>query len=425
MLKMMGAGAATAAMVACGGGEEAAVSTDGKRYEGVTIRMLSQGGGAYEVPVTQYAKEFEELTGAKVEFDWAPWESLMPKLQADLASGSPQLDIFLNDIEFQYTVWPNLQPLGDLIEEHDYNMDGFFEPVYKYGGNVANQGKRFGIPIMANVAVIFYRTDMIDEFPTTWDGYDQLLADLKAETGKQPLGFAGVTAQLVKLFLARYWSMGDPLLTKDWQPLINSENGVRALTMLKDFALNYAPDGVLAWDNPDGCNAFRAGDVMVLESWPSFCLESFEQDDSPVKGKWSMAKYPEGGTGNFVQHNAVILDSSQNKDAAFEFIAYITDSQQQKESALEHLVDPARKPLYNDEELVEEFPWYPAYAEVLDAGKSFAPGVPQWLEMFIAVGEAASLALSEQKSPQEALDEVAAKWTELFEQNPMDFEYVE
>ena len=39
--------------------------------------------------------------------------------------------------------------------------------------------------------------------------------------------------------------------------------------------------------------------------------------------------------------------------------------------------------------------------------------------------EAASLALSDQKTPQEALDEAAAKWDELFEQNPMDFEYVE
>ncbi|MCB0105424.1 MAG: hypothetical protein KDE53_05935, partial [Caldilineaceae bacterium] len=59
------------------------------------------------------------------------------------------------------------------------------------------------------------------------------------------------------------------------------------------------------------------------------------------------------------------------------------------------------------------------------AGKPFTPGVPQWLEMFIAVGEGASKALSDQATPQEALDEVAAKWTELIEQNPLAFEYSE
>jgi len=438
LLRLMGAGAAGAVLVGCGATPEpaaptaapAAAATEapaaaGKAYEGVTLRMLSQGGAAYEKPVTLYAKEFEEMTGAKVEFDWAPWESMMPKLQADLASGTPQLDIFMNDIEFQYTVWPSLLPLDDLIEKYNYNMDGFFEPVYTFGGNVANQGKRFGIPISTGVSVIFYRTDLIDEFPTTWDAYEQLLIDLKEETGKPPLGFAGVTAQLVKLFLARYWSQGDPLLTPDWKPLINSEKGVKALTMLKDYALNYAPDGVLAWDNPDGCNAFKSGDVVVLESWPGFCLEGFEEDDSMVKGKWAMAKYPEGGTGNFTQHNATILNTSQNQDAAFEFIAYITNEEQQKRSALEYLNDPVRKSLYSDPELIEQFPWYPDYAKVLDAGKPFAPGVPQWLEMFISVGEAASLAISEEKTPQEALDEAAAKWDELFEQNPMEFEYVE
>lgn len=184
LLKLMGAGAAGAVLAGCGATPETAAPTQapaaaGKQYEGVTLRMLSQGGASYEKAVTLYAKEFEELTGAKVEFDWAPWESLMPKLQADLASGTPQLDIFLNDIEFQYTVWPSLLPLDDLIEQHGYDMDGFFEPVYKYGGNVANQGKRFGIPITSGVAVIFYRTDVVDEFPTTWADYEQLLIDLK------------------------------------------------------------------------------------------------------------------------------------------------------------------------------------------------------------------------------------------------------
>ena len=239
------------------------------------------------------------------------------------------------------------------------------------------------------------------------------------------MGFAGVTAQLVKLFLARYWSMGDPMLTKDWKPLINSEKGVKALTMLKDFTLKYCPPGVLAWDNPDGCNAFKAGDIVVLESWPGFCLEGFEAADSKVKGKWSMAKYPEGGTGNFVQHNWVILKTSKNPDAAFEFLAYCTDTAHQKRSVLEYLNDPARKSLYTDPEVTAKFPWYPAYAKVLDAAKPFAPGVPQWLEMFIAVGEAASLALSEKKTPKEALDECAEKWIQLFKQNPMSFEYTE
>jgi len=51
--------------------------------------------------------------------------------------------------------------------------------------------------------------------------------------------------------------------------------------------------------------------------------------------------------------------------------------------------------------------------------------VPQWLEMFIAVGEAASKALSDQAEPKAALDEVAKKWEDLIKQNPLKFDYKE
>ena len=40
--------------------------------------------------------------------------------------------------------------------------------------------------------------------------------------------------------------------------------------------------------------------------------------------KWSVAKYPENGTGNFTQHNFAIFNTSQNVDAAFDYMAYCT-----------------------------------------------------------------------------------------------------
>ena len=57
----------------------------------------------------------------------------MPKLEADLAAGTAQYDFFCNDIEFQYTIYPSLLPINDLIAERGYDMEGFFEPIYTYG----------------------------------------------------------------------------------------------------------------------------------------------------------------------------------------------------------------------------------------------------------------------------------------------------
>jgi multiple sugar transport system substrate-binding protein len=399
---------------------------DAMLYEGVTLHMLTQAGTAYEPAFVTWAEEFKEQTGATVEFEFAPWETLMPKVQADLASGSPQFDLFCNDIEFQYTIWPSLEPINDYLEAADFNMEGFFAPVYRYGEGIAGQtGVRYGLPITAGVSVLFYRTDLIETFPTTWDDYEALLAE-QTNDETYGLAFAGVTAQLIKLFLARYWAQGDPLLTPDWQPLINSENGVKALTMLKEHMINYTPPGVLAWDNPDASNAFLAGDVAVLEGWGAFILPSLnDSTKSQVVDKWAIAPYPEGGSGNFTQHNVVMLNTSQNKQAAFDFMAYISSEDAAKRGVLEFGIDPARQTIYNDADVVADLPYMPAYAEVLEAGKPFAPGVPQWLEMFLAVGEAASKALADQATPQEALDEAAATWKEVLAQNPLDFEYQE
>ena len=209
VLKTAGAGAGAAALGT--GLQTSGTLAQDRPYEGVTLRGLGLAGTAWNAAVEQFATEFEEETGAKVEWDFQPWEQTMPKLQADLAAGAAQYDFFCNDIEFQYTIYPSLMPINELIEESGYNMEGFFDPIYTYGEGVAGgqEGVRYGLPMRVGASWVFYRTDLISEFPTTWADYNALLAE-QTNDDTFGLAFAGVPAQLVKLFLARYWSMGDP-----------------------------------------------------------------------------------------------------------------------------------------------------------------------------------------------------------------------
>lgn len=403
------------------------IAAQDKPYVGITLRGLTQGGVAYNAALRQFAKEFEEQTGAKIEWDEQPWEQLMPKVQGDLAAGTPTYDIFCNDIEFQYTIFPYLQPINDLIQSRGYNMEGFFEPVYKYGEGVAGgqAGVRYGLPIRIGASWVFYRTDLIEQFPTTWADYEATLA-ANTGNGKYGLSFAGVPAQLVKLFLARYWSQGDPLLTPDWKPLINSEKGIKAAQMLFDHMKRFAPPGILGWDNPDASNAFLNGDVAVLEGWAAFILPSLDDPSkSKVVGKWSVGRYPENGTGNLTQHNMVIFKTSRNIDAAFDYIAYCTGLENAKRLILEFGEESPRKAVWNDPEVLEKRPYLSTVAEAYDIAKPFTPGLPQWLEMFIGLAEGLSAAMSEQQEIADALNGVAKKWEELIKQAPPSFEYRE
>lgn len=411
--------------VAAPAATEAAAS--GKKYEGVVLRVLNQGGVAYEEALKQFGKEFEEQTGAKVELDATPWEQQMPKIQADLASGSPKYDIFAGDIEFQYTIYPNLLDLNPYIKKYNYSMDGFFEPVYKYGEGMAGglTGQRFGLPIRVGACWVFYRTDLIKEFPTTWDDYYKLLKE-QTGNGKYGMAHAGVAAQLVKIFLARYWSQGDPLLSPDWKPLINSEKGVKALSMMLDHLKNYCPPGMLGWDNPDASNAFLNGDVAVLEGWAAFILPDLQNPEkSKVVDKWGVAAFPEKGSGNFTQHNLDIIKSSKNPDAAFEYIAYCTGMDNAKRVITEFNEESPRKAVWSDAEIAKERPYLAGVAAGYDAAKPFTPGLAQWLELFVGLAEGLSSALSEKETPQAALDGVAKKWEDLIKQAPPTWKYTE
>ncbi len=426
LLKLAGATAGLAAAGRAGLAPSRARAQD-KPYAGVTLRGLTQGGIAYNAALHQFSAEFEGQTGAKIEWDEQPWEQLMPKIQGELAAGTPSYDFFCNDIEFQYTIFPYLQPINELIEARGYNMDGFFDPIYKYGEGVAGgqEGVRYGLPIQVGSSWVFYRKDLIDQFPTTWAEYEALLESLTTD-GKYGLSFAGVPAQLPKLFLARYWSQGDPLLTPDWKPLINSEKGIKAAQMLYDHMKRFAPPGILGWDNPDASNAFLAGDAAVLEGWSAFILPDLDNPEkSQVVGNWAVGRYPENGSGNFVQHNMVIFNTSQNIEAAFDFIAYCTGLDNAKRLLLDYNVESPRRAVWTEPDVLEQRPYLESVAEAYNVAKPFAPGLPQWLEMFITLAEGLSAALSDQQEIPDMLNDVASKWEELIKQAPPSFEYKE
>ena len=94
--------------------------------------------------------------------------------------------------------------------------------------------------------------------------------------------------------------------------------------------------------------------------------------------------------------------------------------------AVEYGMTSARQSIYNDPDVLKANPFFKGYSEALSVAKPFAFKVPQWIELFIPLGEGVSKYLSnETKDPKTALDEVAQKWTTSIEANKPSFEYKE
>lgn len=434
-LRLLGMSAA-GALAACGGSETetgrapgtlAASGAPGTAAEDVPrVRLLGQAASSEEPAIRKFADEFD---AASVQVDFQPWDTLMPKIQADLAAGTPTFDIFHSDIEFAYTIWPDLLPLNELIEEAAYPLDGFFPNVLAYGDGLGGQeGVRFSLPITADTQLAWYRTDEVDEFPDNWAAFESLLREFTGG-GRYALAVPGVPAQQVARFLVRYWSIeGARLLSEDWRPLISGDEGVSALEMYVRQVQQFAPPGVQAWELTDAGNAFFQGDAVVCENWPEIMLPGLtDPSKSTIGENWMPAAFPEGGTGNLTQHSLMIMKSTSNPDAAFDFVAHCTAPEQAERQITEFRSDSARQEVWgevhDDDPALRKF--FPVWGEQMALARPFAPGLPQWLELFIALGEGVSKAMAGERTAKEALDEVAETWTRAIAQARPEFPYQE
>jgi len=420
---------------ASGKGEDSASGGSGKEYDGVELVFLVQGGAEYDIPnqsgstfLEAMAEEFYEETGAKVRIVGAPWENLMPKIINDVTTGANQFDGGLYDIEFQYSIEQYLEPLDGYIEDTGYDMDGFVQPVYDYGV-WSSSGKRYGLPMTAGAMAIIYRSDILKSIPETWDGYWDALQKIKSDGDvKYAVTIPGVSAQLVKMFLCHFWATGDVTMNPDWSVNLNDENGVMALKNLERTIRDYAAPGALGYDNPDAANEFINGDAAIYQNWTGFIMPSLVNPDTnaAVRDKWSLGPFPKGGTGNFVQHNMIVMAGSKNKQAAFDYVASCTSEENQVRFVLDFGGQSARASVLTNPDVLAASPWMADYKVVLDNGRPIFPAVPYWLEMFVSLADGLGRYMSgEISDPQVALDDVAAKWDTLIEENPLPFAYKE
>jgi hypothetical protein len=402
------------------------------KFPGVTINYLYQGGVSFDDYLAACATEFEKLTGIKVVMDPTPWEAQMPKIVNDLTTGANRYDVFEGDIEFQYGLYNYMEEITPYIEKYGVNMDGYFKPMYTFG-EWSGKG-RFGLPISTGCGSFVIRKDIFDAagitYPfATWDDYYAALAKVNdPANGIYGTAFAGVNAQLVKMWLARYWGQGVSVYSKTWAPQVNSPEGVKATQMLVDL-MQYAPKGVLGWDLPEAASAFLDGKTATYESWyMSLAGKIDDPTQSKIANNWLIIPAPGGGpTGNWTEHNLDLLKGSKNKDAAFLWMAYVTSAERQLAWANDEInknalgFEYARTQPWTDV-LLKALPSRQGQFDANNNGIPITPGLPQWLQAFMAIGENNGGAMSGVTTPEKAMEQLQAVLQGIIESSIPPFE---
>jgi len=280
----------------------------------------------------------------------------------------------------------------------------------------------YGLPHVGNVELFVYRKDLFDKYglpspPKTWD---EVLNAAKMIGENEPdvygVVFRGKKGNPINAgFLPIFWSFGAEIIDAEGNPTVNSPEALAALKFFLELA-EYAPEGVAIYDASEVRDALLLGNAAIAtEVWPAWVPDLDNPEKSQVVGKIEVTVHPGQVTKSApmigIWHLA-IPESSTRKDAAFDFLLFVTSERIQKRMALEVGLPPTIASLYTDPEIVAKYQWYPAQLGALRASK-VRPRLLEWAEIDVKMGFYLNLALVGDRTPEEALNELHAEIADI------------
>ncbi|MBP2079429.1 ABC transporter substrate-binding protein [Oceanobacillus polygoni] len=350
-------------------------SSEGSEEEPVTIVYAR---GVDTTPGTEAVIEaFEEkFPHIKVEQREMPADTGQSHDQyvTLLSSQSSEIDVFNADV-----IWPAefaqanyVLELDRFIEKDGINMDEYFP------GTVAAanfNGKQWAMPQYTDAGVFYYRTDIVDEPPATWDELIEMATELKGENGTthgylmQAAQYEGLITNAIE-FIASY---GGEVVDENNNVVVDSPETIKALDKMKEIVTSdFVPKNIVNFMEIETENAWIEGNAVFARNWPYMMASSNDEERSEIVDNVEMSRLPAGDEGTAASLGGwmtMINRYSEHPEAAWEFVKFISGPEGQKISALKGGRAPTLNALYDDSEVqgVSELFANPEFREVLQS----------------------------------------------------------
>ncbi|MGH4006558.1 MAG: ABC transporter substrate-binding protein, partial [Pseudonocardiaceae bacterium] len=343
---------------------------------GITVADLRPG--------LDIARQWNELhpNGPKVRVQGLPTVAVDDThrlLTVELNAGLNQFDIVTLDViwipEFAQHGWlVDLQDLRPGVERA--SLPG---PVQAGVWN----GKLWAAPHTTDAGVLYYRSDLVDTPPTTWEELIDVGRRVGERNGIAPFVADGAQYEgLVVQYLEYFWGLGGNVLGKDGQSVLFQPDKARQAAEFMWQAFHegvYAP-GFNTMKLGDALKTFQSGEAVFMRSWPYAYQEVNGKDpDSQVTGTVGIAPLPTFAGHKPVTalggHNLAVSQFSANKTAATEFVRFAATSRDaQLALAQRHSQAPTLTAAYHD---LASDPMMALLAKLLPTAKP-RPATPEW-----------------------------------------------
>ena len=298
-------------------------------------------------------------------------------LAQKLKNESPEVDVFFMDV-----IWPAEFAAAGWAVPLDHVFPAQEQGKFLQGTIMANmyREKIYGIPLFIDSGMLFYRKDLLDQYgfsaPATWDEMvyqAQQIRSGEAKKGNTITGFSGQFKQyegLVCNMLEYILSNNGYILNHvTGKPEINREPAIEAMKFVRDEIIGgISSAGVLTYEEPESLAVFIQGKAVFHRNWPYAWEVSNNPERSKIAHKVAIEQLPHFPGGKSYSTlggwQLGISSYSRNKDAAWEFVKFLTSERIQKLLALKAGLAPTRKILYDDEEIIELYPQFSRMKDV-------------------------------------------------------------
>lgn len=397
--------------------------------EKITIALVLNTS-EYSV-VEPLVQQWSEETGIEVEIIEENTQTYPASYVLAATTGSPRLDMIMFWDFYIDQLYPMLTPLDGSfdpaisVSEED-RADFMDIALTDYAGNL------YIMPFGLDTRLLYYRTDLLEEAgytepPQTWDELVEvakaLTKDVDGDGNIDQWGFVslGLPGQVFNTytFFDFLFQNGGQLFNEEGEPAFNSPEGVEALQFMVDLknVHQVMPPDVVTYDNNEVHEGFLAGTFAMANHWPYLwgMLAGTELED--VVGYAPQAA-PEGGESRttFNRWGFGIPKMSENKEAAWDLIQYLTSAEAGIVEYSAQLDWPMRESVYASPEaqdIPERHREFSEFVFELTEANSEPVMLPRGGETSQILGEYIDQAMAGAMSPEDALNAAAEQISAL------------
>lgn len=389
--------------------------------EPVTVTFASWIGNGEEILSVKAAFE-KEHPNITVEFQNVSADSMTQKLTTQIAGNNPPDTAYVDaSTVASFAARNALVNLDNYISRSEVVDPEAYVDVFR--AFATHEDSLYGLPIDGESTALFYRTDMfeavgISQPPATWDEFMSAAVQL-TDAAKKQYGVAIFAPEAAYYWYPWLWQNGGDVLNADGTAIaFDSPEALEAAEYYIELS-KFAPPDYLNSNSYDARLGFFQGQIAMYPAG-SWFAGTVAEEAPELEGKWAVAPLPEGTAGcatTVASDTLVVFDKSQNKDAAFLWIEYL--SRPENMALITYGADgtalPTTTELLDSPDLLEEKPQLETFADVMECGVSNVVVHRAWPQIEEALNTQLGAAMYGEVTVEEALATAASEGQSLLD----------